>query len=114
MIESIINSDKAELTQNTKKGSPVVLSTRVRLARNLVDAPFPERASTTQRSDVMSRCADQISDLMQMKHGVFLILPNFLTLKGKSSSNATSLAENSASLNLAQAFLSTKIRRAQL
>ena len=56
MIESIINSDKAELTQNTKKGAPVVLSTRVRLARNLVDAPFPERANMAQRSDVMDRC----------------------------------------------------------
>ena len=71
MIESIINSDKAELTQNTKKGAPVVLSTRVRLARNLVDAPFPERASMTQRSDVMARCANQIADLSQMKNGAF-------------------------------------------
>lgn len=71
MIESLLNSDNAELTQSTKKGSPVVLSTRVRLARNLVGTPFPERASSAQRSDVMTRCAEQIADLPQMKHGAF-------------------------------------------
>ena len=71
MIESIINSDKAELTQNTKRALPVVLSTRVRLARNLLDAPFPERASMAQRSDVMAKCANQIADLSQMKNGAF-------------------------------------------
>jgi protein arginine kinase len=71
MIESLIKSDNAELTQSTKKGSPVVLSTRVRLARNLVDTPFPERASSSQRSAAMTKCADQIADLAQMKHGAF-------------------------------------------
>ena len=81
MIESIINSDKAELTQNTKKGAPVVLSTRLRLARNLVDAPFPERASMAQRSEVMARCADQISDLTQMKHGAFFDLAELSDLE---------------------------------
>lgn len=71
MIESLIKSDNAELTQSTKKGSPVVLSTRVRLARNLVGTPFPERASSSQRSDVLTRCAEQIGELPQMKHGAF-------------------------------------------
>lgn len=71
MIESLIKSDNAELTQSTKKGAPVVLSTRVRLARNLVDTPFPERANSTQRSDILTKCADQIANLTQMKHGGF-------------------------------------------
>ena len=71
MIESLLKSDNAELTQSTKKGAPVVLSTRLRLARNLVGVPFPERASNSQRSDVMTRCADQIAELTQMKHGAF-------------------------------------------
>ncbi|TVP75042.1 MAG: protein arginine kinase [Puniceicoccaceae bacterium] len=71
MIESIIKSDNAELTQSTKKGSPVVLSTRVRLARNLVGTPFPERASSAQRSDIMTTCADQITNLPQLKQGAF-------------------------------------------
>ncbi|MDP4609563.1 MAG: protein arginine kinase [Opitutales bacterium] len=71
MIESIIKSNSAELTQNTKKGAPVVLSTRVRLARNLADTPFPERATPAQRSDIMSRCVDQICELKHMKNGAF-------------------------------------------
>lgn len=71
MIESLIKSDSAELTQNTQKGSPVVLSTRIRLARNLAGTPFPERANSTQRSDVMTKCADQIANLPQMKNGAF-------------------------------------------
>lgn len=71
MIESLIKNDRAELTQGSKKGSPVVLSTRVRLARNLADIPFPERATSAQRSDILSRCAEHIGDLKQMKSGAF-------------------------------------------
>ena len=71
MIESIIQSDNAELTQSTKKGAPVVLSTRIRLARNLADNPFPERASSAQRSDILAKCADKIGALSQMKQGAF-------------------------------------------
>ena len=71
MIESLINSNKAELTQSAKNGSPVVLSTRVRLARNLVDTPFPGRASKSQRSDVLTKCVDRIAELPQMKQGLF-------------------------------------------
>ena len=81
MIESIIKADNAELTQSTKKGAPVVLSTRVRLARNLVDAPFPERASMAQRSDIMTKCAGQIADLTQMKHGAFFDLAELSELE---------------------------------
>ncbi len=71
MIESLIHSNKAELTQSAKNGSPVVLSTRVRLARNLVDTPFPGRASKSQRSDVLTKCVDRIAELPQMKQGSF-------------------------------------------
>ncbi len=71
MIESLIRSDRAELTQGAKKGSPVVLSTRVRLARNLSDIPFPGRATSAQRSDIMSRCAEHMCELKHMKNGAF-------------------------------------------
>lgn len=81
MIESLINSDHAELTQGTKKGSPVVLSTRVRLARNLVGIPFPERASSAQRSDVMTKCAEQIADLPEMKKGAFFDIADLTDLE---------------------------------
>ena len=60
MIEALLESDKAELTQNVKKGAPVVLSTRLRLARNMNGFPFPERANSAHRSDVMSACAEKL------------------------------------------------------
>jgi protein arginine kinase len=71
MIEALINNDQAELTQHSKKAAPVVLSTRIRLARNLVGPPFPERADVEQRRDVLTRCAEQIRTLPQMDKGAF-------------------------------------------
>lgn len=71
MIESLIQSSGAELTQSRKKAAPVVLSTRVRLARNLATAPFPDRANPAQRGDVLSKCKTILGALPQMEKGVF-------------------------------------------
>jgi protein arginine kinase len=71
MIESLIKSDRAELTQSTSKGSPVVLSTRIRLARNLEGTPFPERASKAQRRAVMKQCVAHLGTLAKMDKGAF-------------------------------------------
>lgn len=81
MIESLINDDRAELTQAAKKAAPVVLSTRIRLARNLVGPPFPERADVVQRRDVLTRCADQLSALPQMNKGTFFDISDLSTLE---------------------------------
>ncbi|MEM8868017.1 MAG: ATP--guanido phosphotransferase, partial [Verrucomicrobiota bacterium] len=72
MIEPLITCSSAELTRGAKKAAPVVLSTRIRLARNVVGRPFPDRANTTQRRDVLSTCSEQLSELPQMKNGLFL------------------------------------------
>lgn len=71
MIESLIKSSGAELTQQRKKAAPVVLSTRIRLARNLASQPFPERATSTQRSDVLSKCREVIGNIPTMDKGSF-------------------------------------------
>ena len=63
MIESIINYKGAELTQANKGAGPVFLSTRVRLARNLVDHVFPDRATAAQRQQVFSRCSAKLAAL---------------------------------------------------
>lgn len=72
MIEGLINSRRAELTQNASKSAPVVLSTRVRLARNMADQPFPERATAAQRRAIMASCARQLSELPATRNGYFL------------------------------------------
>lgn len=74
MIESLIKSDRAELTQSTKKAAPVVLSTRIRLARNLAGPPFPERATPAQRGEVLAKCEHELGSLSQMKQGGFFDL----------------------------------------
>ena len=83
MIEAILNSDQAELTQGSKMGSPVVLSTRIRLARNLTSAPFPERASLTQKRDVMTKCTGQIALLPLNEKRTFSILLIYPILRNK-------------------------------
>lgn len=72
MISSLINENRAELTQAVKKAAPVVLCTRIRLARNLVDHPFPGRAKASQRRAVLKSCAVKIGSMSQMKKGTFL------------------------------------------
>ena len=71
MIETLIQSSGAELTQSRKKASPVVLSTRIRLARNLAAVPFPDRANPAQRGDVLSKCKTIIGTLPLMDKGSF-------------------------------------------
>lgn len=81
MIESLLNCENAELTHNTQKATPVVLSTRLRLARNLVGTPFPERATVAQRSDILSKCAAHLSGLEKMKKGNFFEISDLSDLE---------------------------------
>lgn len=81
MIEALLNCESAELTHNTRKASPVVLSTRLRLARNVVGLPFPERASPSQRSDVLTKCAEHLAELALMKKGVFFEISDLSDLE---------------------------------
>ena len=52
------------------KATPVALSTRIRLARNLNDFPFPGRAETSQRREILSKCMVALGDLRGMTDSV--------------------------------------------
>ena len=52
------------------KATPVALSTRIRLARNLNDFPFPGRAETSQRREILSKCMGALGDLRGMTDSV--------------------------------------------
>jgi protein arginine kinase len=52
------------------KATPVALSTRIRLARNLNDFPFPGRAETSQRREILSKCMGAVGDLRGMTDSV--------------------------------------------
>ena len=81
MIESLINEDRAELTQASRKAVPVVLCTRIRLARNLVNYPFPNKAKVFQRRAILEACASEIRSMPKMKKGVFLDVANLSSLE---------------------------------
>jgi len=81
MIENLIKSERAELTQSSKKAAPVVLSTRLRLARNLKGPPFPERATTTQRRDILSTVEPLLASLPMMQKGEFFDIESLSDLE---------------------------------
>ncbi len=53
---------------------PIVLSTRIRLARNLRDFPFPGWAKEAQRREIFARCAQAAQDAASMKKAYVLDL----------------------------------------
>lgn len=81
MIEPLIRASGAELTQHRKKAAPVVLSTRIRLARNLETAPFPDRATVAQRRDILSKCEQVLGEHPQMEKGFFLNIADLSDLE---------------------------------
>jgi protein arginine kinase len=60
----------SELTDTAANKSAVVLMTRIRLARNLAQQPFPGWAKETQRRKILGECLDAVSGLPQMKRGL--------------------------------------------
>ncbi|MFP4166271.1 MAG: protein arginine kinase [Opitutales bacterium] len=81
MIESLMKNEQAELIQSTTKAVPVVLSSRVRLARNLVGTPFPGRASSSQRGDVLSKCETKVANTSKMRKGSFFDIDSLSDLE---------------------------------
>ncbi|KAF0094183.1 MAG: ATP:guanido phosphotransferase [Puniceicoccaceae bacterium 5H] len=63
---------KAELTSGGLPAEPIVLSTRVRLARNIVSFPFPGRANSSQREQVLHTCFEAMQDLHDFEDGHLL------------------------------------------
>ncbi len=71
MIESLISKSNAQLTKGTQKSSPVVLSSRLRLARNLNGFVFPSKANKAQKSEILSKVETALLDKSDFKKGFF-------------------------------------------
>jgi protein arginine kinase len=65
---------KSELTHGTVPPGPVVLSSRIRLARNLQSFSFPGRASESVRRQILSICGGAAANLKQMQKATVLNL----------------------------------------
>lgn len=63
-------SARAELTDNATTKCPVVLMTRIRLARNLAAHRFPGRADVVERKEIFKRCEEALQGTPTMKRGV--------------------------------------------
>lgn len=61
--------EKSELTNSKTVPEPIVLSTRIRLARNLENFNFPDWASVEKRKELLNLCAKEILDLRAMEGG---------------------------------------------
>ena len=70
MVIKDIFDGKSVMTEGAAKKCPVVLMTRVRLARNLMDHPFPGWAKMPQKKDVLETCLPAVASLRPMKRGI--------------------------------------------
>ncbi len=61
---------KAELTHGNVSKCPIVLSTRIRLARNLAGYSFPGWASLDQRKEILAGCFESAGDVTSLKRGL--------------------------------------------
>lgn len=81
MLITPLIETKAELTDGGLASEPIVLSTRIRLARNLATEAFPGWADATQRAGVLDRCLDNLSQLHAFKNGLFLQISDLTELE---------------------------------
>ena len=70
MFHDLLN--KFGSSKRGPKSIPVTLSTRIRLARNLKEFPFPGKAEEGQRRAVLSKCMDAMTDMDSLKESTSL------------------------------------------
>jgi protein arginine kinase len=66
-IRSLLKG-RGEFTHNSTAKCPIVMSTRIRLARNLAHFPFPGWAKKTQKEEVLGRCLEVIARIPKIKN----------------------------------------------
>lgn len=66
---SALLDNENELTHNIGAQQPIVLSTRIRLARNLGRYPFPGRAKGEQRKEIARLCRESLEGVTKLKRG---------------------------------------------
>lgn len=72
---------KAELTDGGLVAEPIVLSTRIRLARNVRGFRFPNWAEKSQRQAIFETCTAQLAQLPMLKKGLILDLKTLSPLE---------------------------------
>lgn len=79
-VTALIQTDSCELTRRPTDSSPVVLMTRIRLARNFSGFPFPNTASSGQREEVNALAREALGRTDCLKDGTFFDIPELTEL----------------------------------
>lgn len=66
-IRSLLKS-RGEFTHSGTSKCPIVMSTRIRLARNLAHFPFPGWAKKTQKEKILGRCLEVLARIPKIKN----------------------------------------------
>jgi protein arginine kinase len=74
-INDLINHT-SEWLKGTGPHSDIVISSRIRLARNLSKYPFPHWASKPQLNAVLQKCSQAMEKVDELKGAAFFILAN--------------------------------------
>lgn len=72
-IDDLINN-ASEWLKGTGSNSDIVISSRIRLARNIPDVPFPHRANKEQEKEIIEKAKFAISNASQLKGSMLFML----------------------------------------
>ncbi|MGF1530078.1 MAG: protein arginine kinase [Puniceicoccaceae bacterium] len=67
IVSALIETDKCELTRAPTESVPVVLMTRIRLARNISGFPFPNMATPAQKEEIFQLVEKVLREIDEMK-----------------------------------------------
>ncbi len=71
ILNDFLKKSPSWLSQNKEKQS-VVISSRIRIARNLANIPFPHRASISQKEEVIKRFLEAKEKVERFRESIFL------------------------------------------
>jgi len=71
MFEEFITNQGSWLS-GSGPDSEIIFSSRIRLARNLDDFPFPQRASNVQKEKILERIKNDYTHIQKLKCGLFI------------------------------------------
>ncbi|MDX2112052.1 MAG: protein arginine kinase [Verrucomicrobiota bacterium] len=80
LIDPLLES-KSDTVSNSGAGGPIVLSTRIRLARNLAHYSFPGWAKKAQQGDVLIHCLAALDQIAVLKRGLRLRMDDLSDLE---------------------------------
>jgi len=79
MFEDFLNNKNTWLN-GTGPSADIIFSSRIRLARNLSEFPFPSRAAPKQREDILNKIREVLRKIKLLKKAVFILMEDLTDL----------------------------------